>query len=106
MTAPRNLDDPKFYEDGPTAPSARQSNSPKSCAIPPDERCAARLQEWCDAYDFPHSTMLQLIRERKGPRITKRGRLNYVRRVDWYAWWDQPPETAIVTEGTPPDDAQ
>jgi hypothetical protein len=103
--------DDEFYEDAPVtagsvaAPkqqkskhrkskrrtSSRQSSLPYS---PPDERCAARLEEWCDAYNISPVTVYRLIARGLGPRVTRRGGLTFVTRPNWHAWWeiDIPPK--------------
>jgi hypothetical protein len=95
MTVSRKAD-PRFYEDELMSPVRKRGRGrgvskrpPPPPPLPPDQRRAARLETWCAAYDFPLSTMFKLMRDGRGPEITKRGRLNFVLRADWYAWWDR-----------------
>jgi hypothetical protein len=71
--------------------SSRQSSLPY---LPPDERYAARLEEWCDSYNISLVTVYRLIAKGLGPRVTRRGGLTFVTRPNWHAWWeiDIPPE--------------
>jgi hypothetical protein len=94
------FDDRQFYDDPvparPTStPKAAKAKPTKRPYCPPDQRCAARLEEWCEAYDVPLGTMHRWKVKGLAPKITRRGRLKFVTRDDWHAWWklDIPPDT-------------
>jgi hypothetical protein len=92
-------DDSQFYEDAPAIRSkprkSRQhvQQQPRAYAKP-DERIAARLDEWCGAYNISEVHVYRLINAGLGPKLTRRGALTFVTREDWYDWWktDIPPK--------------
>jgi hypothetical protein len=92
-------DDQQFYEDAPTIrPKPRKSHQhvqqPLRAYSKPDERFAARLDEWCAAYGISEVHVYRMISRGIGPKLTRRGALTFVTREDWYDWWkiDIPPK--------------